>query len=231
MYDRGGRGRALHIEGVRVGLEKGQAARRANLVLVKLARPQIGNEDFPDARDAQTAHLVQASVPVVEIADDAHARRMRGPHGERDPAHSSIFAYVRAELFIDALVSSLVKEMLVERSQCRKIGIRVALRKDFAVAIIDPELVRKDFTLISYEQLEETSRVRLDHRTRALSSDDELALFGIGSIGAQHHALGPRMSTQNRVRVRMRKAEQAVQFVRGHGRITDLACNPLSARL
>ena len=76
--DRGGRGRDLCRLGERVCLEPGLRA-VADLELVAGARGDPRDEELPDAARAERAHLVDAAVPEVEVADDAHRARRPAP--------------------------------------------------------------------------------------------------------------------------------------------------------
>ncbi len=78
--DRGGLGPQLGGEAVGVGLLDEVAVVAAlDLVLVDLALAEIGDEDLPDPGGAAIAHGVPAAVPVIEVADHAHALRHWGP--------------------------------------------------------------------------------------------------------------------------------------------------------
>ena len=66
----------------RVGLRQQRAGRRADLELVPFAVGEIGNEDLPDAAGHEQPHRVDASVPAVEVADDADALGVGRPDGE-----------------------------------------------------------------------------------------------------------------------------------------------------
>ena len=113
------------------------------LVLVERAGREAGDENLPDARDPELAHLVKPPVPVVEAAHDAHAVGVRSPHGERDAALAPEVAHVRAKLLVAPPVASLVKEVLVEAAERREKGVGVARSVDVAVAVRDAQQVRE----------------------------------------------------------------------------------------
>src|SRR5262245_39667390 len=65
--------RNFERKSVRIGLEQQFAVWRAELELVPVAGSGRRDEDLPDAARAKPAHHVDASVPPVEITDDAGA--------------------------------------------------------------------------------------------------------------------------------------------------------------
>src|SRR5690606_29857289 len=76
-------------EGAGIAFFQPQAAiLRAQRIAVDRAFGQAGNEDFPDATQAMTAHAVNAGIPVVERADDADLIGVGSPYGKADAAHA-----------------------------------------------------------------------------------------------------------------------------------------------
>ena len=75
----------LRAEAIRIGFcaEKALVA-GFHLELVHGPFPKSGNEDFPDPRGAPDAHHVASSVPLIEIADNAHPDGIRRPDGKED---------------------------------------------------------------------------------------------------------------------------------------------------
>src|SRR5438874_7303847 len=68
---RGRRRRHFGAERVRIGFQQARPAiARADLVLVARTRSDVRNEQLPDARRADAAHLVEPPVPGVEVPDD-----------------------------------------------------------------------------------------------------------------------------------------------------------------
>jgi hypothetical protein len=57
---------------------------------------------------------MSGAVPFVEVTDDADAPGIRSPDGECDSALAFMSQDMRAELFIDVLVSALTEQMQVE---------------------------------------------------------------------------------------------------------------------
>src|SRR5713101_4128182 len=70
----------LEEETIRISLKHERAVDVFDFVLVKCAFAEVWNEDFPDARSAEGAHRVIASVPVIEGADDADALGVGRPN-------------------------------------------------------------------------------------------------------------------------------------------------------
>src|SRR2546423_10663598 len=155
-----------------------------NLVLVERARAEVWDENLPDAGDAETTHLVKATVPVVEVADDAHAVGARSPHCERDAADASEVAQVRAEFFVETPVAALAEEVFVERVERGHEGVWVAHGEDLAAGVEDAQGVWEELRAAFYQKLEEARGVRPRHLARAFALDDRLDALGIGPKGA-----------------------------------------------
>jgi hypothetical protein len=62
---------------------------------------------FPDAAGAAAAHRRHPAIPGIEIADHAHAFRIRRPHAEMNPAHAGYLAHMRTELLVIEVVRAL----------------------------------------------------------------------------------------------------------------------------
>jgi hypothetical protein len=60
----------------------GAAGSVTDLILVQLAARQPGNEELPYAAGSVGSHRVHATVPVVELPDDADTLRVGGPYRE-----------------------------------------------------------------------------------------------------------------------------------------------------
>src|SRR5690606_6892900 len=100
-YGSGG-GPQLRAEGERVRLERQAHALRADdLVLVKPARAEVGNENLPHAGVSTQAHGMPAAIPVIEVADHGNAFRVRSPDSEMHAAGA---------FMIDQMGTQLVEE-------------------------------------------------------------------------------------------------------------------------
>lgn len=82
-----------------------------DLELVDFPLTEVGNENFPDSRGASIPHGVAAAVPVIKIAGDAHALRVRSPDSEVDAAKTLVSPDVRTEPLIIAIVGPLAEKM------------------------------------------------------------------------------------------------------------------------
>ena len=76
---------------------KKSASGRVRARTYSARRRAPGNEDLPHAAFEAHAHRVASPVPVVEVADDADAPRVRGPDGEGHAGDAVDRARVRAE--------------------------------------------------------------------------------------------------------------------------------------
>src|SRR3954471_259896 len=108
-----------------------------NLELIEQSIPEIGNKQLPNSRTRQLAHLVNAAVPPVEVADDAHTRRMRRPNSKRDAFHAADLRHVRAELVVDLLVLAFGEKMKVQLAEGWWKTVRIANGANL-VASMDP---------------------------------------------------------------------------------------------
>jgi hypothetical protein len=59
-------------------------------------------------------HLVRASVPVVEVTNNADTRSVWRPDSKGDTFSAAYFGDVRAELFVDLFVASFAEEMEID---------------------------------------------------------------------------------------------------------------------
>ncbi len=119
--------RHLGGEGVRVGLHLLVAAEpRADVVLVRHPLADLRDEYLPDAAVA-LAHRVPPCIPVVEVTDDAHRRRVRGPDGEADAPDAFHLHQVRAEGLVGLVERPLAVQMQLEVGEQRPEAVRVFL--------------------------------------------------------------------------------------------------------
>ena len=107
-HDRG-RGRP-HLAGKthRIGLERKQpAARPEDFVFIGRALAHAGREDFPQAAVDTLAHLVPAAVPMIEIANNRHAPRLRRPDCKQYAVHAFMADGMGAQALVELAVRSL----------------------------------------------------------------------------------------------------------------------------
>jgi hypothetical protein len=124
-HDRGRLRPHLGGKGDRIGLQRQHFAVLAdNLVLVMVAHLRARHEDFPKTVAAHP-HGVPASIPEVEVADDAHTP---GSGRENDEAHArGAFEHHRvgAELLVECGVGTLAEQVEVELAQDRREAIGI----------------------------------------------------------------------------------------------------------
>ncbi len=90
-------------------------------VLVARAGADARHEAFPHAALAAQEERVHATVPSVEVADDAHAPRVRRPYGERRAAHAVDRSHVRAERVVEVQVVAGRDQIRVEFAEHRNV--------------------------------------------------------------------------------------------------------------
>src|SRR5262249_6220485 len=121
--------RYLRGERQRVGLLAPPAVGAQHLVLVPAPVADTGYEQLPDAGRAERAHGERPPGPVVEVARDAYAPRVRSPYRERGPGNGAargvVRAHVRAQDLPEVLVPALADQMQVDVAERRKPAVRI----------------------------------------------------------------------------------------------------------
>ena len=100
-----------------------------------------GEKNFPDAGGNDLAHGVHAAVPVVEIANDAHALGGGGPHGKMHAGHIVDHLHMGAEFFIDIVVRAFVEKVDVHLAEDGAEGVGIALAPGGALVVGEFERV------------------------------------------------------------------------------------------
>jgi len=123
----------LAAKGVGIGFEREKISPRAdNLVFVNGAFADFRKEKFPDAGRAARTHGMDASVPVIHVADDADAFGGRRPDGEVSTGDSRDGVKVRAKFFVGVKVTAFVHQVKVEVGEEKRESVRVKKFKRFA---------------------------------------------------------------------------------------------------
>ena len=78
---------------------------------------------IPDGHEQP--HRVDAAVPAVEVADEAHAIGVRRPHGEVHAGRRPDGDAVRAELLERAMVRALAEQVQIEIGQHAAVAVRI----------------------------------------------------------------------------------------------------------
>ena len=216
--DRGGLGRNLGLLGIGVGLEQDLAVLGEDLVLVALARADVGEEQLPDAARAHGAHRVQAAVPGVEVPDHADRPRGRRPHRERRALRAAVLDDVGAEALVELLVTALAHEMEVQLADRGQERVGVLQRELAPRPVVDLELVRQRQLGALDLGLEQTAGVDLGHRNAlAAAGLDRHRLRRRAQRAHDHAALG-LMGAEDRVGLGVLPADESFEVVLGDGR-------------
>ena len=129
---------------------------------VEFAFTEVRDEDFPDAGTAEHAHLVAASVPAVETANNGNGLGVGGPDGELHAFETLVFHEVCAELAVEFVVRARGDEVPVEfgedRLECVRIGEFVLI----AVVLLDDKVVEERLEFGVEDGLEEACVTELD---------------------------------------------------------------------
>ena len=114
----------LERKGVRVGLQHAPAGGE-NLVLVARVVLHPWQKDLPDAVAWMQPHHVHATVPGVEVADDADTVRVGGPHHEHDAVDAVERAPMRAEPLVRIVVAALREQVQIVVGEGRRKPVRI----------------------------------------------------------------------------------------------------------
>ena len=210
-------GTQLHREAVGVGLEQGAAAACTQFELVLGARPDTGNEEFPDPRAAAHLHRVPSTVPEIERSYDAHPLRVRRPDGEQRPGQPVEPGWMRTELVVDGVVVALAEQVQVEVRQLRREIVGVVLVQLDAIAIPDPESVRRQRAPVWHAALEQPGLVHAPERVCGAIVPEDFDALGVG-LDHTHHAGGQVVAPRNlvvaeqRARLGMPRLHQCVDL-------------------
>ena len=94
-------------------------------ILVDLAGMDARHENFPDAALEAAAHGMTPAIPAIEIANDTHLARVRGPNGEAGAGNAVDGHGMRTQLLEGAKVGALDQEMDVEFAEDGAEAVRV----------------------------------------------------------------------------------------------------------
>ena len=104
-------GRCFTLEGKRIGLiHLITVIAGDDVILVRNASVEIRHKSFPDPRPFPSTQAQLRLVPPVEFTHDENVLCIGSPYREIGPFHALHFDAVRSQLFIEAVVSSLVKQ-------------------------------------------------------------------------------------------------------------------------
>ena len=171
----------------------------ADLELVAGARGDPGHEELPDAARAQRAHGVYPSVPVVEVADDAHRAGGRRPDRERRSGDALELALLRTESLPELLVAALSDQVHVELAERRRKRVRIVEdeRRPVAPGRLQPVVERR---LAAWEVGgEEPRAVDLLHLDRSAALREHAHRGCPGTEGAHDEPAALRMDAENAV--------------------------------
>ncbi len=99
--------------------------RPEDLVEIRLAGRQAGEEDLPHPCLAPQPHRMPPAVPVVEGPDDRHPPRIRRPDGEAHPSTPAIVIGWAPEDAAEFAMRALGKEVQIERPERGPEGVGI----------------------------------------------------------------------------------------------------------
>jgi len=84
-----------------------------------------GQKQFPYTCAHQLPHRIYAAIPVVEIADDGYALRVRRPYSEINAGRIADRPQMRAKFFINFPVLSFAEQMQIDVAHDRTVLIGI----------------------------------------------------------------------------------------------------------
>src|SRR5204863_7441562 len=107
------------------GFENNVAVQVPDFVLVMRSFTNARDENFPNARRSERAHLLATPIPVVEVTHDADALRVGCPNGEAGARDAIDRAELRPELIINSALIAFAEQIEVGLAQSRQEGVRI----------------------------------------------------------------------------------------------------------
>jgi hypothetical protein len=209
-HRRGGR-RDLGGEGQRVGLVPPAAVPAEDAELVAGARLDAGHEQLPHPGAAEHAHRVRPARPAVEVAGDPQALGRGRPDREAGPGDRAgrgvVVADVGAQDVPEPLVAALADQVQVDLAERGQPAVRVVDDVD-ALAVAHGQPVVRGRT--RDDAGEQPGVVHPDQREALAALAHHVHLVGVRPQHPDHGAVRVRVRAQDRVRVMVRSAEQAV---------------------
>ncbi len=206
VHDRGGGRRRLGAPGHRVGAHRERAVGPGDLELVQRALADARQEQLPHPRAAQRAHRMGRAVPVVEVADHAHAPGVGRPDGEAGALDALVGHRVRAQRVPQLLVPALADQVQVQLAEGGQEAVRV-VDLDLVVVVRDEEAVAVRDRGEGQHRREEAAALGPQLRAQSLRRDRHRAR--VGAQGAEEDPAGDGVRPQHAVRVVVRAVQQA----------------------
>jgi hypothetical protein len=185
---RGGSRARLALEGVGIRLAQQLSLRGLDLVLVERADIDTGKEDLPDPALVARAHGETASVPGIEVADQADPLGFRRPDCEGHPANPAHGRGMGAELLEAAQVVAFPQQVDVQISEDRWEAVGI-LDLSLAARLRDPKPVVEEPPAALHatgEKARVVHALQLGHRLSGGGIDHHSAL-DVGQERAHHH--------------------------------------------
>ena len=178
------------------------------------------NEHFPNTGSTEHAHRVIAAVPTVEITDDGNAAGRRRPNRKRNPANTVDFAYVRTELFVNAVVIALVNQIQIAFRNRRPKRIAVGHFGDLSRVVFNDESVGKNFLIAREPRFEKSVFAQAGHRRLATGLNVFNGnVLGVAQVGAHDNAAfsvnNGAVHAQKVMRMRLNYAGERLKFCFG----------------
>src|SRR3954468_22517565 len=129
--------RRLEEGAIGVSLEDNRSVDIFDLVFVKRALSQAGDEQFPNPGRTESAHRVIAAIPSIEIANDTDPLCIGCPNGKACSSGAIDYPKLRPELIVNSLLFALTKQVEVCFAESREERIRIASATDDSLAVSD----------------------------------------------------------------------------------------------
>src|SRR5450755_4225149 len=154
---------------------------------------------------------MDATIPSIEIPDDADALRVRRPNRKINSRDSADRAQLRAELLVKLMMISFGEEMQIHLAHDRAETIRIVQLMFSVVPRNDAHFIVAIAFFSRHDGLEKPFVIEALGR-EFLSVRNDIDLFGFGTKDANDQIITDAMRTKNAKRIGMRAGEKCVHF-------------------
>ena len=220
-------GRRLEEETERISAQTDISMQIPHFVFVMRALTDAWDKYLPHTGRSQRAHLVEAAIPGIEIANHADALGIRRPDGEAGARDAVDGAQLRSEFVVNTAFVAFAKQVQVGFAQCRQEGIGITGAAYVSAVIGDHQVIGVNAIGLfncALKNIRFGDAFEFDGRFVFFVNGLKFDFCGAGKQSAsdQAGAIAKRMQPQQLVWGTVPHFDKTVQFILGqeHG-----ACN------